>query len=436
MGRFQRRAGPATMSASATLAGRMIGRLIALALLATSIATAALAEPGLTIPLGGDPAMACGQHPDGRAYWAEYGFCDLPIRGPGRALGLILLSHGVDGLKDAYKGPPPLFVRRLARAGWDVIKVNRNGLYEHGWSGSGLKHVDDLVQRARQAQTQGYAKVIAAGQSFGGVISLEANARFPDTFFGVVALSPGHGSDSPAYTVGASTGQYYNLDGYLLATLAGQHNGRIVLSLPPGDLLHPNRDSDPIGPKAHKTLLSTGLPFVQFDESMPITGHGAAYTAQFDVWYGGCLQAFLDPRRSPPAGQTRCATPDPVPTFLLPAGFMIPAHGQEGTSRWLGAWDGAWPGYAREFRLIVDKAEGRTASIYYCADSGPHHDLSMACERHTNGVLEGNRILIDRGKGRTLELSLSADGQRVAATHKTAASTLSTTLTPPGSSAR
>jgi hypothetical protein len=278
--------------------------------------------------------------------------------------------------------------------------------------------------------------VIAAGQSFGGVISLEANARFPDTFFAVVALSPGHGSDSPAYTVGASTGQYYNLDGYLLAALAGQHNSRVVVSLPPGDLLHPNRDSDPIGPKVHQTLLSTGLPFVQFDESMPITGHGAAYTAQFDTWYGGCLQAFLDPRRSPPTGETKCASPNPVPTFLLPVGFVMPAHGQTGASRWLGAWDGVWPGYAREFRLVIDKVESGAAAIYYCAGPGSHHDLSMVCERRTNGRLKGNRIVVDRGKGRILELDLSADGQQLAATHRAPDKTVATTLTPSGSSGK
>jgi hypothetical protein len=35
-----------------------------------------------SVPPGGDPALACKQRPDGRAYWTEYGFCDLPVKGP------------------------------------------------------------------------------------------------------------------------------------------------------------------------------------------------------------------------------------------------------------------------------------------------------------------------------------------------------------------
>ena len=344
------------------------------------------------------------------------------------ALGLILWSHGVNGNNDQYKAAPPPFVRRLARAGWDVEKINRNALYEHGWTASGGKHVDDLVQRAHLAIEQGYSRVIAAGQSFGGVISIEANARAPNIFYGVVATSPGHGSDSPSFTVGASRGEYYNLDRYLLDALAGQHNGRLVVSLPPGDLLHPNRDGDPIGPKVRKILLSSGLPFVQFDETLPITGHGAAYTNQFDTWFGGCLQTFLDPRRSAPPGETRCVNPDPVPTFLLPAGLKIPVPGEAGAARWLGAWDGGWPGYVYQFRIVIYKVEGNTASLYYCSGSGPHRDLSMACERHTNGRVAGDRIVVDRGRGRTLEMVLSADGRKIDVTHKAAANTIATTL--------
>jgi len=414
----------------------MIGRTIALACLATFIATAAGAEYKGRIPLGGDPEMACGQPPDGRAYWAEYAFCDLPARDPGEALGLILWSHGVSGNRDQYKSAPPLFVRRLAQAGWDVVKIDRNGLYEHGWSASGGKHVDDLLQRARQAKARGYARVIAAGQSFGGVISIEANAREPDIFYGVVAASPGHGSDSPYYSAGVTRGEYYNLDNYLLKALAGQHTGRLVVSLPPGDILHPNRDGDPIGPKVRKVLESSGLPFIQFDESLPITGHGAAYTNQFDAWFGRCLQNFLDPRRSLWSGETKCANPDPVPTFLLPAGFKIPRPGQEGLARWLGAWDGGWPGYDSEFRIVIDKVEGSTASLYYCIGPGPRREHSMACYRHTNGRLKGDKMVLDRGNGATVEFILSADGTRLDATYKTAARTIATTLMQPGSSGK
>ena len=41
------------------------------------------------VPPGGDPALACKQRPNGRAYWTEYGFCDLPVKGPSQAKGLV-----------------------------------------------------------------------------------------------------------------------------------------------------------------------------------------------------------------------------------------------------------------------------------------------------------------------------------------------------------
>jgi hypothetical protein len=405
-------------------------------LAAASLATTAVAEDKRAVAPGGDPALACGQLPDGRAYWTEYAFCDTPVRGPGASAGLILWNHGMDGHNDQYKTAPPFVVRRLARSGgWDVVKLNRNPLHERGWTASGNKHVDELVQRARQARTQGYARVIAAGQSYGGAIALEANARAADVFYGVFAVSPGHGSDASS-PGGSTRGIYFILDKYLLDPLAGQNNARVVVSVPPGDALHPNRDSDPIGPKIRKLLLARGLPFVQFDETLPITGHGAAYTGQFDAWFGPCLQAFLDPRRAVPPGETRCAPPDPVPAFLLPAGLTIPAPGQDGTARWLGAWDGRWPGFAAEVRFVIDKAEGKTASLYYCVGPGPQRNLSMACGRYTNGRLEGNRIVVDSGRGPMLELILGADGRSIDVTHKSGATSLAATLKPPASNAR
>ena len=54
-----------------------------------------------SVPPGGDPGLACHQEPNGRGYWAEYGFCDLSVRGPSQAKGMVLWSHGVDGHKES-----------------------------------------------------------------------------------------------------------------------------------------------------------------------------------------------------------------------------------------------------------------------------------------------------------------------------------------------
>ena len=50
--------------------------------------------------------------------------------------------------------------------------------------------------------------------------------------------------------------------------------------------------------------------------------------------------------------------------------------------------------------------------------------------------LEGSKLVVDRGKGATLELVLSADAKRVEATHKSPAGTLVGTFTPTGSTGK
>jgi len=284
------------------------------------------------------------------------------------------------------------------------------------WSGGGVKHVADLVERARQARGKGYDKVIAAGHSFGGAISVEANARSPGLFYAVIALSPGHGSD-----VGngiSSSGTYYSLDRQLLDVLAQQHTGRLVVSLPPGDAVHPNRYRDPIGPKIRQVLLSDGLPFIQFDETLPINGHFAPLSSQFSSWFGGCIQDFLDPAKSSAAGETKCAPPSPVPRFLVPTSVSIPVPGTSGTSRWLGAWEGAYAEDGRDIAIVIERIDGNTATVFYGTGAGPKHEMSMGWDRHTDAQIREDKIKVDRSGGRVLELVLSADGTRIELLHR------------------
>ena len=397
------------------------------------------AQGALPVPPGGDPAMACGQKPDGRAYWTEYAFCDLPVQGPAKAKGLVLWSHGVDSNLVQYATPASLLMRRLAQAGWDIVKIDRNNLYErcaggmagnlsNCWSAGGARHVDDLLERAKQAKAQGYARIIAAGQSFGGAISVEANAKAPGLFYAVVATSPGHGSDA-ANAGGSTSAAYYNLDRQLLTTLAAQRTARVVLSLPPLDAFHPNRNDDPIWPKARAALQDDGLPFALFGDGLPINGHGAANTNQFSNWFGACIVAFLDPARSPPAGETKCEAPAVPPKFLLPADLKIAAPGTVGTSRWLGAWEGAFVENRRDLMIVIERIEGETVALTYSPGAGPQRSLSMGYDRYTKGrLVSADTIAVDRGGGRSMRLVLAADGSRVDVQHIAPEGTLNAML--------
>lgn len=397
----------------------MIGRLVLHLLALGAIGPVALAQGALPVAPGGDPSMACGQKPEGRAYWTEYAFCDVAVRGPGKAKGLIFWSHGVWRDQVQYATPVPRFVRLLAADGWDVVRINRNNLHEkcdkplgtmmRCWSISGVRHTEDLVQRARQARAGGYGRIVAAGQSFGGAISLEANAKTPEPFYAVIATAPGHASDIGDGS--ASSGIYYTLDKQLLDVLAAQRGARVVLVLPPNDTLVPHRYRDPMGPKARKALTAAGLPFVELDESLPINGHGAVRTTQFAAWFGACIRDFMDPSRSVPAGETACPSPTVAPAFLLPTDLKVPTPGKTGPARLLGRWQGVLED-RREVAVIVQDTTSPYVRFVYATGSGPNRALDMAMDT-VSGTLEGEHVVRGREAAASYELRLDPSGDRL-----------------------
>ena len=269
------------------------------------------------------------------AYWQVEAYSDRPVIGPEAARGVLFWSHGVSGQNVQWKGKPLRFVKKFAAAGWDVIKVNRNNLHEASWRNSGPKHVADLQDRASKARSDGYKRVILAGQSYGGAISLEA-AGIPGIADGVIAIAPGHGSD--ACGRGSGIGRRAdNLPRQLREALERNTAQRTVLMVADGDeCVGFNR------PHAsyRQTLQATGTSFVFLDDTMPIRGHFAGNTNQFDRWYGRCLLDFLDAREAPKAGEIVCPAPSPVPAYLLPDGYRPPADG--GVGSFLGAWSGSY----------------------------------------------------------------------------------------------
>jgi hypothetical protein len=366
------------------------------------------------VPAGGDPALACKQKPDGRAYWMEYGFCDLPVKGPVQAKGLVLWSHGVSGHLEQFHNPPPPVVRAMALEGWEVLRINRNNLYERNWTSAGVRHRDDAIERLRAAKAQGYRKVILAGQSYGAMISFDANAKTTE-IDGVLALSPGTGSDA-ANASGA--GNYRNINRYLLDTGRAQKGGRVVLLFADGDHLHPDRWlGSGFGDQMRAALGSAGVPFVLFDENGPIRGHGAGTTPQFSAWFGDCVRHFLDPTRPVKPGETVCKAPDPVPRFLLPANLKRPTPGHLGPARWLGVWEGTYGDNQRDLMIVVEAVTDDMATVVYAPGAGPNRDLPMGYDRYVRARVQGNAIHVDRGSGRTIVLTLSADGRSAAFRH-------------------
>jgi pimeloyl-ACP methyl ester carboxylesterase len=373
------------------------------------------ASPILAQPYPGPPA-------DGRTYWEVPAFKEHPYAGPEKARGLIIWSHGLNGKNPQWQGAPPDIIRDAAGAGWDVMKVNRNSLHETSWVDSGRKHVAHVVSLGQKAKADGYRRIVAAGQSYGGAISIEAAAAAPDLFHGIFASGPGHGSDSCFGGPSLTTSQ--GLVPLLTRAIEAHRAQRTVLLMAPGDACQGiNRPTSPI----RTALQSTGRPFVFLDDSIAVAGHGAVYTAQFRAWYRTCFLDFLA-KETVAAGETTCLAPSPLPEFLIPANVNLgaPDADRSGLTGW---WRGTFEeitstqistsnqifvadttGQAVCLAVAASPAEKVTATMYW--GNGRKRTLSMVSGRF-EFARDGQRYAHIGGGEYRFQLTPEADGKRM-----------------------
>ena len=360
------------------------------------------------------------------AYWEVPGFKDHPYQGPGKAKGAVLWSHGVAGQNIQYTAPPPDVLRDFARAGWDIIKFQRNNTHEHGWSTSGTKHVAYVVERARKLREEGYRHVIAAGQSYGGAISLEASGR-SDDLFGIIAFAPGHGSDACGSNAGFSSRRISdNIQRQLIDAISAAKAPRIVVLMADGDECQGFNEPSRI---INEALQRIPGKFLQFDATMPVRGHSAASTRQFHAWYGKCLLEFMDPAKEPATKQTSCPHPA-SPRFLLDAGYsfpVAPSTAEQAYAKLVGAWGGTYASETsavergRDICIAIESASAQQLAGLAAFGAGPERRLSMATAKRyfmSEGdgfvYLGGNsyRMALTPGSDDTLRLTIrSANGQ-------------------------
>jgi pimeloyl-ACP methyl ester carboxylesterase len=291
---------------------------------------------------------------------------------------VLLWSHGVSGQLVQYTAPPPDVIKDFARAGWDVVKLQRNNTHEAGWSTSGTKHVAHVVERIAKAKADGYKHIIAAGQSYGGAISLEASAR-TDQLFGVIAFAPGHGSDACGRNAGQSHYRIAdNLQRLLVNSIAAAKAPRNVVLMADGDECQGTNEPTA---QIRGALTQTGRPFIHFDASMPVRGHSAASTEQFRRWYGKCLVVFLSPDSNVAPGETACPGPATVPRFLLPEGYEIPDREHAVLWKLLGGWSGSFVAAngipARDICVVFDTGTVNSVQAYTAFGAGPEKKDSM-----------------------------------------------------------
>lgn len=361
------------------------------------------------------------------AYWEVPGFKDHPYLGPEKAKGAVLWSHGVNGQQVQYTAPPPDVLRDFARAGWDIIKIQRNNTHEQGWSASGTRHVAYVIERARKARAEGYKRVIAAGQSYGGAISLEASAG-SDDLFGVIAFAPGHGSDACGSSAGLSSRRISdNLQRQLVDAIHAVKAPRVVVLMADGDECQGFNEPSRL---IHDALERMPGRYLQFDATMPVRGHGAASTGQFRHWYGKCLLDFFNPDKKPAAKQTTC--PHPLSSrFLFEAGYQFPvapSTAAQANAKLIGGWSGRLTNDAvandpgQEFCLALDTAAPEQVAGLAAFGTDPERKLSMLTVKYRfasegQGFIykssSGYRMAITPNGEETLRVAITAaDGKR------------------------
>jgi dienelactone hydrolase len=349
------------------------------------------------------------------AYWEVPGFKDHPYLGPDKAKGAVLWSHGVAGQQIQYTAPPPDVLRDFARAGWDIIKIQRNNTHEQGWSASGTKHVTYVVERARKARAEGYKHVIAAGQSYGGAISLEASARSED-LFGIIAFAPGHGSDACGSNAGFSARRISdNIQRQLIDAITAVKAPRVVVLMADGDECQGFNEPSRI---INEALQKIPGKFLQFDASMPVRGHGAASTGQFRAWYGKCLLDFLEPAKEPAAKQTDCPHPA-APRFLLDAGYkfpVAPSTAAQAQAKLVGAWGGTYASESsnvdrdRDICVAIESASPQQLTALAAFGAGPERKWSMLTVRR-NLAANGSDFVYSGNNAYKLVLTPAGDEQ-------------------------
>jgi pimeloyl-ACP methyl ester carboxylesterase len=222
--------------------------------------------------------LTCNQQPDNRFFWLERAFCDLPPHGPERASGVVIWNHGISGTTQSWMAPAPPAFRLLQARGWDVIMIKRH----HAAEGQNALYrtVQRTLDEARALKQAGYRKVVLAGQSFGGYVTLEAVDSSPD-IDAAIALAPGVRSISAAGALDPSVTD---------RILQTAKVGRLALVFPKHDSVFNYRVR---GESAQAILARRTLPYLLLDETSDLTGHGGGVTGRFALRYGLCLADFL-----------------------------------------------------------------------------------------------------------------------------------------------
>lgn len=210
------------------------------------------------------------------------------LLGPKQAAGVVIWSHGRSLSREDANAPTPLYVEDLRQQHWDAFRFNR------------LRSVDDLeygpaalASVARELKSQGYKRVVLAGQSFGAFISLMAADRSVD-IDAVIATAPA------AYPPWGAWTQFNALKLYPI--LERIRHARVMLFYFQSDEFDPGNR----GAASESILDENDVPHLIIDRPPGLSTHWAAGTQQFADDFAACITAFAF--RDAAQGSLDCAT--------------------------------------------------------------------------------------------------------------------------------
>jgi pimeloyl-ACP methyl ester carboxylesterase len=207
------------------------------------------------------------------------------MRGPQRATGLIVWSHGYMAGRNATEGAPQPWTGRFTALGYDLYRFDREWIND--WPGDATA-LADAVAKARQL---GYRRVLLAGQSAGAWVSLAALQR-GGAVDGVISISAAHhGEVTKMQDPTRARSEWQNMVGAL------KPGPKVVLVNFAGD-------SYDVGGRmadARSAFAKSGVDAVIVDAPDGFRGHGAGSDFSFARKFGPCIQAFIEQgSRQPP----------------------------------------------------------------------------------------------------------------------------------------
>lgn len=211
----------------------------------------------------------------------------FPFRGPKEAAGAIIWGHGraalVNGVReDRRTAPTAPLMRALAFAGWDLFRADRAPDKDNNVDGLAL-----TLEGIERLRAMGYRRIVLAGQSAGGWLSLSAMGKV-EGLHAVIALAPAsHGNR----TVRTTRRELAVREFDELLKARRDPATRLVVALFTDDDYDP--DADLRVRLLRERAGEPGMPLLLIDRPRALKGHSAGTTLTMARDYGACVRDFV-----------------------------------------------------------------------------------------------------------------------------------------------